>query len=57
MSVTTPTAPAAFEETAHGPLGSMRGSRGRHRRTPTWAHRLRAAKPRWLVPRGRHDGG
>ena len=33
MSVTTPTAPAAFEETAHGPLGSMRGSRGRHRRS------------------------
>ena len=28
MSVTTPTASAAFEETAHGPLGSMRGSRG-----------------------------
>ena len=33
MSVSTPTAPAAFEETAHGPLGSMRGSRGRHRRS------------------------
>ncbi len=32
MSVTTPTASAAFEEAAHGPLGSMRGSRGRHRR-------------------------
>jgi glycosyltransferase involved in cell wall biosynthesis/O-antigen/teichoic acid export membrane protein len=32
MSVTTPSAPAAFEETAHGPLGRMRGSQGRHRR-------------------------
>jgi len=32
MSVTTPSAPAAFEETAHGPLGGMRGSQGRHRR-------------------------
>ena len=33
MSVTTSTGPAAFEETAHGPLGSMRGSRGRHRQS------------------------
>ena len=33
MSVTTPTAPAAFEETAHGPLGSMQDSPGRHRRS------------------------
>ena len=33
MSVTTPTAPAAFEETAHGPLGRMQGSPGRHRRS------------------------
>ena len=34
MSVTTPTAPTAFEETAHGPLESMRGSQGgRHRRS------------------------
>jgi hypothetical protein len=33
MSVIAPTAPAAFEETAHGPLGSMQGSPGRHRRS------------------------
>ena len=34
MSVTTPTAPAAFEKTAHGPLGRMQGSQGgRHRRS------------------------
>ena len=33
MSVTTPTAPAVFEETAHGPLGSTRYSQGRHRRS------------------------
>jgi glycosyltransferase involved in cell wall biosynthesis/O-antigen/teichoic acid export membrane protein len=32
MSVTTPMAPAASEGTAHGPLESMRGSQGRHRR-------------------------
>ena len=32
MGVTTPTAPAAFEKTAHGPLGKMLGSQdGRHR--------------------------
>ena len=33
MSVKAPTAPAAFEETAHGPLGSIQGSPGRHRRS------------------------
>ena len=33
MSVATPTAPAAFEETAHGPPGSVRGSPGHHRRS------------------------
>ena len=32
MSVTAPTAPAGFGETAHGPLGSIEGSPGRHRR-------------------------
>jgi glycosyltransferase involved in cell wall biosynthesis/O-antigen/teichoic acid export membrane protein len=33
MSVTTPTASAAFEETAPGSVGSMQGSPGRHRRS------------------------
>ena len=33
MSVATPTVPAAFEETAQGPLGSTQGSQGRHRRS------------------------
>jgi glycosyltransferase involved in cell wall biosynthesis/O-antigen/teichoic acid export membrane protein len=38
MGVTTPKAPAAFEKTAHGPLGGMQGSQGGHRRRSVHGH-------------------
>ena len=38
MGVTTPKAPAAFEKTAHGPLGRMQGSQGGRRRRSLRGH-------------------